>query len=87
MGFRWGGSAALCGIDSVAVVRIRVSRFGRQGIWRLEFVVHIGTVVGFIQKFTGEYKSWLSHHHLGRLIKNNKRLLNDHVQRTAFMPE
>ena len=45
-------------------------------------MVHIGTVVEFIQEFTGEYKSWLPHQHLDRLIKNNKRLLNDHVQRT-----
>ena len=59
-----------------------VNRETSEPFYRSEFVVHIGTVVEFIQEFTGEYKSWLPHHHLDRLIKNNKRLLNDHVQRT-----
>ena len=50
--------------------------------YRSEFVLHIGTVGAFIEEFTAQYRSWLPHYHLNRVIKNNKRLLNDHVQAT-----
>ena len=49
--------------------------------YRSEFVLHIGTTAEFLEEFTTEYKSWLPHYHRDRLIKNNKRLLNDHIQR------
>ena len=52
--------------------------------YRSEFVVHVGTAEEFTEEFTTQYASWLPHFHLDRLIKNNKRLLNDHVQRTEL---
>jgi hypothetical protein len=53
-------------------------------LYRFEFVLHIGTTAEFLAEFMGEYKSWLPHYHRDRVIKNNKRLLNDHIQRTEL---
>ena len=44
-------------------------------------MLHIGTTAEFLEEFTTEYRSWLPHYHRDRLTKNNKRLLNDHIQR------
>ena len=47
-------------------------------------MLHIGTTAEFLAEFTGECKSWPPHYHRDRVIKNNKRLLNDHIQRTEL---
>ena len=52
--------------------------------YRSEFVLHVGTAKEFLEEFTDKYKIWLPHFFLDRFIKNNKRILNDHVQRTEL---
>ena len=62
-----------------------VNRETGEPFYRTEFVLHIGTAVEFIGEFKEQYASWLPHYHLDRLIKNNKRLLNDKVQLTELV--
>ena len=89
----WGDNAPRCpmlesterhGWKRYENVQSGVNRETGEPFHRSEFVLHIGTVAGFMEEFTAQYKSWLPHYHRDRLIKNNKRLLNDHVQRTEL---
>ena len=52
--------------------------------YRSEFVLHVGTANEFLEEFMDKYKMRLPHFFLDRFIKNNKRILAEHVQRTEL---
>ena len=89
----WGDKAPNCPV-LVSNLRYAWKRYEKkisgtnsetgEPFYRSEFVLHVGTAKEFPGEFTDKYKMWLPHFFLDRFIKNNKRILNDHVQRTEL---
>lgn len=61
-----------------------INRETGEPFYRTELVPHGGMISEFVAEFIGQYKLWLPHFHRNRLIKHNKRRLNDFVQRTEL---
>ena len=79
----WEDKAPKCPV-LVSNLRYALKRYGTARLCRSEFVLHVGTANEFLEEFMDKYKIWLPLFFLDRFIKNIKRILNDHVQRTEL---